>query len=252
MKVVLLYLSVLIVHTSFAQDSLFYFISKENRLSENINFTKNKGNLLEIVQQEYCFWNDPKNRIETDKSCINKIKTYWANLKFYPTSKQIQNHYWQDRNPWSAAFISWCMNEAGYGNSFKYAPNHARYIVWANDNKINQNDSLPFWAYDVTDNEAAYPEPGDLICKNRLGNQYTLNTLNENAVSHCDVVTEIDKANGIITVIGGNVLDKVNKRWIFLKEDGFIDKNAVWLCFDTNGIAITGSQEEFFTVIKVH
>lgn len=210
-----------------------------------------KNNLLQIVQQEFCFWNDPVIRIETEDESVSEIKKYWSCLNFYPTTKQIKNTKWQDKYPWSSAFISWCMKSAGYGNYFFYAPNHAKYIRKALLNK-NSNDTLnPFWAFDIADMEAANPKPGDLLCKNREGKRFSLQSIQDNSISHCDVVIDVDKANGIIVTIGGNVSDKVNKRWVFLDNNGYIDLNAAWLSFDANGISHTGSQKDFFSIIKV-
>lgn len=215
----------------------------------NVDFFKRQ--LLNIIQEEYCFWTDPNIKIETDNTAIEKIKSYWSAINIHPSTKEIKKFAWQERNPWSAAFISWCMQTAGIGSNFKYAPNHAQYIIWANDNRLNNNYSNPFWAYNTTDKQVAWPVPGDLLCKNRSGKQYTLNTIFATAISHCDIVLEVDKPNGIVTTIGGNVLDKVNKRWVFLNENGYIDREAKWLCFDANGIATFGEQKDFFSIIKV-
>ncbi|MCZ2223928.1 MAG: DUF2272 domain-containing protein [Chitinophagales bacterium] len=210
-----------------------------------------KSNLLNIIQQEYNFWNHPINRTERDLSAVEKIKSYWSSLNFFPSTKQIKSFYWQEAHPWSAVFISWCMKKAGYESCFLYSINHAKYILWANDNKINQQYKNPFWAYNINDKEAAYPASGDLLCKNREGKEFSLNTIHKKSISHCDIVFEVDKANGIVVTIGGNVADKVNKRWVFLDENGFIDTNAAWLYYDKDNIPITGSQSEFFSVIKV-
>ncbi|MBX2931705.1 MAG: DUF2272 domain-containing protein [Chitinophagaceae bacterium] len=254
------YIFLLIGHFSVAQESVS-MLPTEQYTSLNTNhfskaviteFSVQKNNLLNIIQQEYCFWNEPKNRTERELSSVKKIKEYWKCLQIFPTTKQVQSFNWQEAHPWSAAFISWCMKSAGYENNFLYAPNHAKYIIWARDNRINKKYENPFWAYYISDNEAANPEPGDLICKNREGKTHTLETIYKTAISHCDIILEVDKANGIVITIGGNVADKVNKRWVFLDTDGYIDTNAAWLSFDATGISSTGSQKDFFTVIKVH
>jgi hypothetical protein len=206
--------------------------------------------LLANIQEEFCYWNDPKPIIETNIAAVEKIKNYWSTLNVHPTTKKIIDSNWQKRNPWSAAFISWCMKSAGYDSSFKYAPNHADYIVWAKQNRERKDSSAIFWAYNTTDSAAAWPKVGDLLCKNRSGKKFTLSSICPKCISHCDVVFETDYANGIVTTIGGNVLNKVNKRWVFLDKNGFIDKTARWLCYDVNGIAITEEQEQFFAVIK--
>ena len=222
--------------------------STTKRIIPNSKLLKN--NLLNVIQQEFCFWVEPFYKKETDTAVVEKIMNYWSVLNLHPTAKQIQDSIWQDANPWSAAFISWTMKTAGYDSAFKFAKNHADYIVWAKQNREKNDTSAMFWAYNVKDKEAAWPKVGDLLCKNRSGKKYTLSSICSSCISHCDIIIETDYANGIIATIGGNVLDRVNKRWVFLDTNGFIDKNAKWLCFDTYGIAVTEKQEEFFAVIK--
>lgn len=266
MKTLILYASLLLSLQTIAQpeaEKAFLAIDTTGNKDSTVNYLATKRffsvdnakllrfNLLDKIQEEFCFWSEPACKIETQKEVIDKIKAYWAVINVYPTSKEITTYSWQEKHPWSAAFISWCMKNAGYDDLFKYAPNHAEYIVWAKQNRLKKDSTNPFWAYTTTDSAAAWPKAGDLLCKNRSGKKFTLYSIEEKCISHCDVVLEVDKANGIITTIGGNVLDKVNKRWVFLNKDGFIDNTANWLCFDANGVAVSGAQKEFFAVIKV-
>jgi hypothetical protein len=226
---------------------------KENAVtsSNNNKSLYLKYSLLYTIQDEFCYWNHPKAFIETNIAAVDKIKAYWATINVHPTTKQIVDSNWQKRNPWSAAFISWCMKNAGFDSTFKYAPNHAEYIVWAKQNRERKDSSSLFWAYNTTDSAAAWPKVGDLLCKNRSGKKFALSTICPKCISHCDIILETDYANGIVTTIGGNVLNKVNKRWVFLDQNGFIDKNAKWLCYDVNGNVVTEEQEQFFAVIKL-
>ncbi len=266
MKTLLLYINLLLCIQVIAQPSDEKdFLTKDTMSNKNavVNAAVAKSffstdnakvlrfNLLDRIQAEYCFWTEPAVKIETQKEVVDRIKAYWAVINIYPTTKEITTYSWQEKHPWSAAFISWCMKTAGYDSMFKYAPNHAEYIVWAKQNRLKKDSANPFWAYTITDSAAAWPKAGDLLCKNRSGKKFTLYSIEEKCISHCDVVLDVDKDNGIITTIGGNVLDKVNKRWVFLNKDGFIDNNANWLCFDANGVAVSGAQQEFFAVIKV-
>jgi len=256
MKSLLLYFLLFVGHFSLAQENnnliSIVTLNVSNSISNSSNeFQQYKSNLLQIIQEEFNYWNYPINRTEREITSVDKIKDYWKCLDFYPTTKQIQSFKWQEAHPWSAVFISWCMKKAGYEGCFYNSINHAQYIIWANENKLNkQYDSL-FLAYNISDKAAANPVPGDLLCKNRDGKKFSLETIHKKSISHCDIVLEVDKANGIVVTIGGNVLDKVNKRWVFLDANGFIDTNAAWLCYDANGVSVTGSQKDFFSIIKV-
>jgi hypothetical protein len=229
----------------------FYNDTLKKLDSSLYEFAKLKNNLLQVIQEEYCFWNEPIMRTEMQDASVQKIKDYWQCLNIKPTTKQVKNFNWQEAHPWSAAFISWCMQKAGYEECFLLSPNHAKYIIWARDNKISGATNHPFWAYSINDKVAKYPVAGDLLCKNREGKNFNLDNIHRYAISHCDVVFDVDYVNGIIITIGGNVADKVNKRWVFLDANGYIDTNAAWLSFDANGIATTGSQQDFFSIIKV-
>jgi len=207
-----------------------------------------KQQLIRAVLYEHFRWNTPVSYRENDSLMLDIMKAYWANLGQQVTSRQLQDSLWEEMHPWSAAFISWVMRRAGAGDYFSYAPNHATYIVAARNNVGEEN--AVFKAYDVKDSNAAWPQPGDLLCKNRDGKTYTLNTISKNCISHCDVVIESDSIHRTVTTIGGNVNNRVAKRIVFLDEKGFVDNNIVWCVTDDPAKEATGNQSDYFAVIK--
>jgi hypothetical protein len=55
----------------------------------NVDFFKRQ--LLNIIQEEYCFWTDPNIKIETDNTAIEKIKSYWSAINIHPSTKEIKS-----------------------------------------------------------------------------------------------------------------------------------------------------------------
>jgi len=220
----------------------------DDNSGENTSGNSLKQQLIRAVLYEHFRWNTPATYRENDSLMLDIMKAYWANLGQQVTSHELQDSLWQEMHPWSAAFISWVMRRAGAGDNFCYAPNHATYIVAARNNV--GKDNAVFKAYNINDTNAAWPQPGDLLCKNRDGKIYTLNTIHKNCISHCDVVIESDSVHRIVTTIGGNVNNRVAKRIVFLNEKGFIDNNIVWCIADDPLKEATGNQSDYFAVIK--
>lgn len=110
--------------------------------------------------------------------------------------------------PWSAAFVSWVMCEAGLGatTQFQRAVAHHTYIDQAIRARDGRATQAAFVAYDA--GEAAI-EPGDLLCSSRRPAYHTIadrrRQMGVGARSHCDVVVKVDEARGRILAIGGNV-----------------------------------------------
>jgi hypothetical protein len=110
--------------------------------------------------------------------------------------------------PWSAAFISWVMCEAGFGatTQFQRAIAHHTYIDQAIRARDGRAPQAAFVAYDI--GETAI-EPGDLLCSARRPVYRTIAERRRHtgvgARSHCDIVVKVDEARERILAIGGNV-----------------------------------------------
>jgi hypothetical protein len=111
-------------------------------------------------------------------------------------------------DPWSAAFISWVMCEAGLADvsRFQRAIAHHAYIDQAI--RARQESAAPaaFVAHDAGE---ATIVPGDLLCSARRPVYRTLaerrRQLGVGARTHCDIVVKVDASAARIFAIGGNV-----------------------------------------------
>jgi len=144
------------------------------------------------------------------------IAGYWA---ITPEGSWIvarQNDRWHGPDgiaarwhaPWSAAFVSWVMCEAGLGATaqFERAIAHHTYIDQAIRARDARAPEAAFVAHDAGETAIA---PGDLLCSSRRPAYRTIaerrRQMGVGARSHCDVVVQVDEARERIVAIGGNV-----------------------------------------------
>ena len=149
------------------------------------------------------------------------IAGYWAVTPEGSWIVERQNDLWNGRRgiasrwnaPWSAAFVSWVMCEAGLGgtNQFRRGVAHHAYIDQAIRARDGRASHAAFTAYDA--GETAI-EPGDLLCSSRRPVYRTIaerrRQMGVGARSHCDVVVKVDEAGARILAIGGNVRGTVS------------------------------------------
>jgi hypothetical protein len=149
---------------------------------------------------------------------------YWAVTPNAAGMIANQNEEWSGprgigrwADPWSAAFISWVMCEAGLGEMarFQRAIAHWTYIdqaIRARDGKAPQ---AAYVAYELGESVVA---PGDLLCSSRRPEYHSVDQrrrqMGVGARSHCDIVVKIDEANMRILTIGGNVRRAVSMKFI--------------------------------------
>jgi hypothetical protein len=144
------------------------------------------------------------------------IAGYWAVTAEGSWIVARQNDRWNGPDgiaarwnaPWSAAFISWVMCEAGLGATaqFQRAIAHHAYIDQALRQRDGPASQAAFIAYDA--GESAI-EPGDLLCSSRRPMYRTLadrrRQMGVGARSHCDIVVKVDEPGQRVFAIGGNV-----------------------------------------------
>ncbi len=144
------------------------------------------------------------------------IAGYWAVTAEGSWIVARQNDRWNGPDgiaarwnaPWSAAFISWVMCEAGLGTTaqFQRAVAHHTYIDQALRQRDGGGPQAAFVAYDAGE---AMIEPGDLLCSSRRPLYRTLadrrRQMGVGARSHCDIVVKVDEAARRVHAIGGNV-----------------------------------------------
>jgi hypothetical protein len=139
--------------------------------------------------------------------------------------------------PWSAAFISYVIRQAGVGvTAFKFSNAHRAYIYDAFAATVaeptNEAGDRLYRACPLT---ATKPRPGDLVCQQR---EPSLADASEEAVrerirselagsaaartvrrTHCDVVASVDAKARKVYVIGGNVVQSVTAKKLNLRRD---------------------------------
>lgn len=124
--------------------------------------------------------------------------------------------------PWSAAFISAVMREAGFGaREFRFNAAHAAYVAAARDGLASAFEVLP---------TPAGVAPGDLICgvrteearQRQIGLHEIRGGWEGEGVTpmHCDIVVSVDPQALRAQAVGGNVQQSVSRRELLLGLDG--------------------------------
>jgi hypothetical protein len=153
------------------------------------------------------------------------IAGYWAVTPGGAWIVERQNHRWNGPDgiaarwnaPWSAAFVSWVMCEAGLGATTRFhrAVAHHTYIDQAIHARDGRASEAAFVAHDAGETTIG---PGDLLCSSRRPAYRTLaerrRQMGVGARSHCDVVVKVDEAGARIHAIGGNVRGVVSLKQI--------------------------------------
>ncbi len=162
-------------------------------------------------------------RLVEAQRVADSIAGYWAATPDGSWVISSQNDAWTSSNgrqsrwvqPWSAAFISWVMCEAGLGEvtAFRRAIAHHVYIDQAISARDNGDRSAAYAAYDVGEASIA---PGDMLCTARRPVYRSLaerrRQMGDGASTHCDLVVHLDTANERILAIGGNVRGTVGMK----------------------------------------
>jgi hypothetical protein len=153
----------------------------------------------------------------------SSIAGYWSVTPEGSWIVARQNDEWQGPDgtaarwnaPWSAAFISWVMCEAGLGTAdqFRRAIAHHVYIDQAIQARDARTSPAAFAAYDTGETVIT---PGDLLCSSRRPVYRTIadrrRQIGTGARTHCDVVVTVDEARERILAIGGNVRGTVSMK----------------------------------------
>lgn len=177
-----------------------------------------RNNIVRIAEQEWQRW-DRGRRKEWEVAMRPTLEAYWRHgVGWVPTGSN-----WWSRHPWSAAFISWVMRQAGAGSAFRYSARHTNYVGAAKRNRI-ANNSNPFKAYRVSE---VAPRAGDLVCKERSNSGVTYDNVDKGSfASHSDIVVEVQP--GQIKTIGGNLSDSVRKDTVRTSASGRIAESRYY------------------------
>jgi hypothetical protein len=118
---------------------------------------------------------------------------------------------------WSAAFVDYVMRVAGARDLFPYAVAHADYI---NAAALASRNGASKPSVRAERPEVYVPQSGDLICAGRhdaVRIQYD-DLPAPHFASHCAIV--VDKAPGLLSIVGGNVADAVALTHVPTTTDG--------------------------------
>lgn len=130
----------------------------------------------------------------------------------------------KDRDmPWSAAYISWCVRNAGGYTGFKFSASHSKYIVDGISKKLS-GTAAPFGGFEIGDKK---PELGDMVCQWRVNKMTYDNAVAAGSFkSHCDIVMEV--GDGFVRALGGNNNQTVGYKKYNLTSGGFLtdEKNV--------------------------
>lgn len=133
---------------------------------------------------------------------------------------------------WSAAFVSWCVHQAGATRTeFKFSGRHSEFVHEAIQNE--KNGTGVFRAKRIQDYA---PRVGDLIQNNRNGGKFTYDDAARRTqyFSHSAIVVEKgeDAKGKYVRTIGGNEDHKVGTRRVPLNPDGTVKqvKENPYIC----------------------
>jgi hypothetical protein len=168
---------------------------------------------------------------ETDNKVFKRVGDYWESIGIFGRDGRTVED--GKRPPWSAAFISFIVRNAGGGDRFLYDGAHWRYV---RDLVEGHNGGI----YEVVRPEDHAPKVGDIVHGGREeAKNFTLDDAmrqfgkDRGYSSHSDFVIEVDRANKKIVTIGGNVSESVTKSEYALKADGKLAKrgaaNLPWI-----------------------
>lgn len=137
--------------------------------------------------------------------------------------------------PWSAAFISYCMQMSGAGSQFPYSAGHATWIVKAIKNKAAGRLNAPLVGYRTNETPL---QPGDLIGAPRQSGVTYNNAVSKGWFkSHTDIIVEVDHATKTAYAIGGNVTQSVARTKLKILSDGTLnDTSRPWLVVIRNNV----------------
>ena len=176
-----------------------------------------------IAKEQWTFFGDQRYSLngsiihsghkEGEDGWWQRVGVYWASIG--RNDLDGRDHEW----PWSAAFISWVMYQAGAEGRFAYSSSHSTYISKSIRDRNQGNTSASYWGFRIGERK---PQVGDLVCWDRDSDKVVDYDHQHSGdyKSHADLVVAVG-ANEI-EIIGGNVGNSVTLRPLALDSDGFL------------------------------
>lgn len=187
-------------------------------------FPSMANRILKICLEEWGDFAEGKKK-EADDPQYLRVGDYWASIgQPHNGRTQIVNaSTGRSYNPpWSAAFISFVLREAGAGNGFKYAQAHCHYVQ---DFIRGRSDAV----YKAMHPDHYAPQVGDIVHFGRLGAKnfdfaeaVTIYQVDSFYSSHSDIVVEVDTAGGFVRTVGGNVNNSVADKHFEVNSKGIL------------------------------
>lgn len=155
-----------------------------------------------------------------------------------PLREQIRR-YWTDsgwafpgvETAWSAAFVSWCVRQAGAtAAQFKFSPRHAEFVRQA-----IANADAATGVFQGREPGTYAPKLGDILQNNRVQpwRNFAYARTHGNYASHSAIVIEVgsDTRGRYLRTVGGNESDAVGLKEVRLDVKGRV-KNAdgLYIC----------------------
>lgn len=189
-----------------------------------------KSTILSLARREWEFFGKQTILFDGEEESIPHVGKWEDDEEAY--SVRV-NWYWRavgkprlDGNdchqPWSAAFVSWIMSEAGVPEyQFPVADAHRDYLI-----RIMNGAGDPGAAFVPHAVNEYQPQPGDIICATRGRPNESLDGLNPRLILldhtklHCDIV--VQRQGDTIDAIGGNVRNSVSRTTMKLDKNGYV------------------------------
>lgn len=161
---------------------------------------------------------------ESQSPYYKYVGEYWKRIGYNYDGKDT-------KVPWSAAFISFCVREAGHYADFNFSAAHSKYVHQAIRRKLD-NINGSFWGYKIGQHK---PQVGDMVCRRRAGQNidYDYASNHSSFKSHCDIVIAVRDDH--VSTIGGNVSNSVNRTNYPLNSSGYLsDTGRVYAVLRNN------------------
>lgn len=171
--------------------------------------------LVSIAQAEYQQFHT---FVEADPPLRAEIERFWKALGW--TFPGVST-------PWSAVFISYCVQSAGAtAAEFQFDPMHSVFVHAAIQNALANTG-----VFRASPIDQCQPKPGDIIQNNRDGGTVTYDQAaqTDHYVSHSAVVVDIgEDQNGLRALtIGGNESDSIRMKRVALGADGSVQQRVI-------------------------
>ncbi|MBK8977505.1 MAG: DUF2272 domain-containing protein [Planctomycetes bacterium] len=176
--------------------------------------------IVRIAREEYDNWHPTGQQglhERRDAEGRRLVQLYWQRgVGRTVSDASLSSATWQDSNPWSSAFVSYVVREAGGGNHFQYAWGHAVYARAAIDAREHDSPRI-FRGYRPHERVL---QLGDIVVKARAGSGATYTTVRRGMKTHGDIVTEIHADH--VVAIGGNVNQNVDSKNLSIDATGHL------------------------------